>query len=56
MEVYVETYSEVEIKLSGQEASWLKGYMQNTLSTTESPEDVRNRREIFNALHDAGIK
>ena len=56
MQVDVETYQEVEIKMSGKEASWLKGYMQNTLTDLESSEDVRYRKELFNSLVDAGVK
>jgi len=56
MEVYLETYQEVEIKMTGKEASWLKGYVQNTLTESESPEDVEYRKEIFNALLKAGVE
>lgn len=56
MDVYVETYQTVEIKMSGKEASWLKAYVQNTLSQYESSEDVMMRKEIFEALKKAGIK
>lgn len=56
MEVYVVTYTEVEIKMDGELASWLKAYIQNTLFEGETSEDVRNRKEIFNALNNEGIK
>lgn len=55
MKAYVETYQEVEIKMSGKEASWLRAYVQNTLIDLETPEDAKNRRNLFLALSDAGV-
>ena len=56
MKAYVEIYEKVELTLSGDEARWLKYYMQNTLISTESLQDVRMRKEIFIALKEAGIE
>ena len=56
MKAYVEIYEKVELTLSGDEARWLKYYMQNTLTSTESSQDVRMREEIFTVLKEVGIE
>lgn len=56
MEVYIETHQEVEIKITGKEASWLKGYIQNTMNKDEDSESVRYRKELFTVLINTGVK
>jgi len=57
MEVHIKTYQEVQIKMSGKEASWLKHYLQDTsIASEEFTEYADYKMKLFNILKAAGVE
>jgi hypothetical protein len=47
---------DIEVTLTGDEAEWLKNYIQNTMFGDEQVEEAELRREVFRALTAAGVE
>lgn len=54
-EAKLTTIASVTLKMTEEEASWLKGLCQNAMIVDETSKDERLRAAIFRALHNAGV-
>jgi len=56
MEIRKETKIKITLTLNEEEATWLKGYVQNAFYEPEAEIDTIMRKEIFDNLYAQGIR
>jgi len=56
MKATITVIKEVTIILSGEEASWLKNYVQNNMFETEDQFSQSCREKLFGKLREVGVE